>query len=441
VSDGADGDGPEGRIPRPSLRLRITLAFLALFAVVVAALAVGTGFALRGYLVGELDGELSAATGRALAALEGPYRPGPGIAVGLPGQGPGTLAAFVDEGSLLLAGVLDPSGRTLALNDTQRASLAERIDGRTLGTPFSADVAGLGGYRLIGVALSGSGVLVMGLSLGEVESVVAQYWWLALAVAGGVLVVAGVGSWFLGSALQRTLGRLSFALAEREASEERLRRFVADASHELRTPLASIRGYAELTRRSGARLRSDTKHSLERIESESIRMTGLVEDLLLLARVDESRELARDPIELAQLVATAVADAQAADPEHDWSVDAPETVTVAGDEPRLHQAVANLLRNAGVHTPEGTSVVARVRAEGERAIVEVEDDGPGIPAELLPRVFGRFVRGDESRSRATGSTGLGLAIVKAVALAHGGTASVDSVPGRTVFRITLPLVP
>ncbi|HWL01001.1 MAG TPA: ATP-binding protein [Microbacteriaceae bacterium] len=423
-----------------SLRAKITLAVLGLFAVVVAALAVGTGFALRGYLVGNLDHDLEAATGRALHALEGPVRPGPGDAVGLPGQAAGTLAAFVDDGALLLAGVLDASGQqTIALTSDQRAALAAAANGQEVGTDFSADIPGFGAYRLTSVAMSNGSVLIMGLPLGDVDAVVAQYWWLAGAVAGGVLLVAGVGAWILGAVLQRALARLSNALAAREASEGRLRRFVADASHELRTPLASIRGYAELTRRSGARLRSDVKHSLDRIESESIRMTGLVEDLLLLARVDESRDLEREPVELAQLVATAVVDAQVATPDHDWSVDAPTTVTIAGDAPRLHQAVANLLANAAVHTPEGTSVVARVRSEGEQAIVEVEDSGPGVPPELIGQVFGRFVRGDSSRSRATGSTGLGLAIVEAVAQAHGGTATVDSEPGRTVFRITLPL--
>jgi two-component system OmpR family sensor kinase len=423
-----------------SLRLRITLSVLALFAVVVAGLAVGTAFALRGYLVGKVDADLSAATSRALVALERPARPGPGDAVGLPGQQPGTLAAFVTSGSLLLAGVLDDSGQTLALSDGQRASLVEGINGQPIGTTFSADIEGLGDYRLSGVQLQDGDILVMGVSLEDVDQVVTQYWWLAAAVGGGVLIVAGIGSWFFGGTLQRTLARLSTALSAREASEGRLRRFVSDASHELRTPLASIRGYAELTRRSGARLRSDVQHSLDRIESESVRMTGLVEDLLLLARADEARELSSDPVELSQLVAVAVADAQVATPDHLWSVDAPAPVAIPGDAARLHQAVANLLANAAVHTPEHTNVVARVRSEAGVAVIEVEDDGPGIPPELAGQVFGRFVRGDASRSRATGSTGLGLAIVEAVAGAHGGTVSVNSVPGRTVFRLEFPTV-
>lgn len=428
---------------RVPLRTSITVAVLALFAVVVAALAVGTGFALRGYLTTGLDDDVRAATGRALHALEAPGRRAPGDAVSLPGQAAGTLAAFVDrDGVMLAAGVLDSSGRsTLLLTRDQRAALAAAANGQAVGTAFSADIVGLGDYRLTSLALGGGSVLMMGLPLGDVDAVVAQYWWLAAAVGGGVLLVAGLGAWVLGGTLQRTLARLSSALAEREASQERLRRFVADASHELRTPLASIRGYAELTRRSGARLRSDVRHSLERIESESIRMTALVEDLLLLARVDESRDLERGPVELTSLVATAVADVQVSAPDHEWSVEAAGPVEIVGDAARLHQAVINLLRNAAVHTPAGTRVVARVLAAGDRVHVDVEDDGPGIPPELVGQVFGRFVRGDASRSRATGSTGLGLAIVETVAQAHGGTVEVDSEPGRTRFRLTLPALP
>src|SRR5690606_27389278 len=236
--------------------------------------------------------------------------------------------------------------------------------------------------------------------------------------------------------------------AASEASEVRLRRFVADASHELRTPLASIRGYSELVRRSGADLREDVAHSLDRIESESVRMTGLVEDLLLLARLDDAvgapagaaSLLDRAPVELSGLVATAVGDAQVTAPEHEWRVEAPTAVVVTGDAVRLHQAVANLLSNAARHTPPGTRVVARVRpgGTGTGAVIEVEDDGPGIPATLLPDVFGRFVRGDASRARSTGSTGLGLAIVRAVAEAHGGNAAVVSESGSTRFSIELP---
>jgi two-component system OmpR family sensor kinase len=214
---------------------------------------------------------------------------------------------------------------------------------------------------------------------------------------------------------------------------------VADASHELRTPLASIRGYAELTRRSGETLPPDVAHAIGRVESESVRMTGLVEDLLLLARLDEGHRPDSSDVDLGRLLVDAVSDARAAGPDHEWRLDLPaEPVIVRGEPARLHQVVANLLANARAHTPGGTQVTTALRDRGDAAVVEVADDGPGIDPELQATVFERFVRGDGSRSRAAGSTGLGLAIVHAVVEAHGGTAEVESEPGRTVFRVTLP---
>lgn len=241
------------------------------------------------------------------------------------------------------------------------------------------------------------------------------------------------------AALARMLDHISRALAVRQASEARMRRFVSDASHELRTPLASIRGYAELTRRTSSGLPEDVTRAVGRVESEATRMTGLVEELLLLARLDEKRELAAEPVDLVGLVVDATSDAQVAGLDHEWEVDLPEEpVTVLGDAARLHQVVANLLGNARVHTPAGTTVQVRVRSEGSSAVVEVHDDGPGIPASLLPDVFDRFARGDTSRGRTAGGTGLGLAIVKGVVEAHGGTVDVSSEPGHTVFRLLLP---
>ena len=219
-----------------------------------------------------------------------------------------------------------------------------------------------------------------------------------------------------------------------------MRQFVADASHELRTPLAAIRGYAELTRRGNYDLPSDVVHSLGRVESEATRMTSLVEDLLLLARLDEGRDLESAPLDLTRLLIDSVSDAHAAGPDHEWSLDLPEEpVMIEGDVARLHQVFANLLGNARVHTPVGTGVVTSVVIDGPRAVVTVSDDGPGIPAELQPVLFERFARGDSSRSRAAGSTGLGLAIVAAVVEGHGGTVEVQSEPGSTSFRVILPL--
>jgi two-component system OmpR family sensor kinase len=246
----------------------------------------------------------------------------------------------------------------------------------------------------------------------------------------------------VGASLNRLIEHVSGALAARHASETRVRQFVADASHELRTPLASIAGYAELTRRGRETVPPDTAYALSRVESEAARMTRLVEDLLLLARLDAGRPLEREPLDLSPLVMDAVRDAHAANPGHRWQVDLPdEPVTVDGDAHRLHQVLVNLLANAGRHTPAGTLVTASiVPAEGcDDCELRIADNGPGIPEALLPTVFERFARGDSSRSRAAGSTGLGLAIVAAVAASHGGQVSVQSEPGRTVFALRLPL--
>jgi two-component system OmpR family sensor kinase len=245
----------------------------------------------------------------------------------------------------------------------------------------------------------------------------------------------------VGAALNKMLDHVGSALEARHASEMQVRQFVADASHELRTPLAAIRGYAELSRRSRQPVPDEIAHVLTRVESEAKRMTALVEDLLLLARLDAGRPLGHDPVDLTMLVVDAVSDAHAAGPRHDWQLDLPEEpVTVSGDGARLHQVLANLLANARTHTPEGTTVTVGVSATNDVAIIRVIDEGPGIPAELQPHIFERFARGDSSRSRAAGSTGLGLSIVHAVATAHGGRVMVNSRPGRTEFAVLVPKV-
>jgi two-component system OmpR family sensor kinase len=243
----------------------------------------------------------------------------------------------------------------------------------------------------------------------------------------------------VGASLNRMLDHIHSALHSRQQSEMRVRQFVADASHELRTPLASIRGYAELTRRGREDVGPDTRHALRRIESEAGRMTFLVEDLLLLARLDAGRPLQFEQTDLVPLVVDTISDARAAGPDHLWRLELPdEPALVSADAARLQQVFVNLLANARTHTPPGTTVTARVQRRGPWLCVDVQDDGQGIPADLLPHVFERFARGDSARSRTTGSTGLGLAIVQAVATAHSGAVTVDSVPGRTVFTVHLP---
>ncbi|MFJ9031551.1 sensor histidine kinase [Streptomyces sp. NPDC102274] len=355
--------------------------------------------------------------------------------------------------------------------------------------------AGIAGSALVGVALrplrrvatTATRVSELPLHSGEVAP-------LARVPAAEADPRTEVGQ--VGAALNRMLGHVGSALAARQESETRVRQFVADAGHELRTPLASIRGYAELTRRGREETGPDTRRALGRIEAEAERMTGLVEDLLLLARLDAGRPLSYESTDLSPLVVDAVSDAHAAGQDHHWRLELPEpdepSATVYGDASRLHQVLVNLLANARTHTPPGTTVTARVRrsdggywgggpwdvwssgvwssgdgvpgdgvpgdgvpvegfpdggglsggdglsGSGSSVVLEVRDDGPGIPAELLPHVFERFARGDASRSRAAGSTGLGLAIVQAVVTAHGGTVTVQSVPGRTVFSVRLP---
>jgi two-component system OmpR family sensor kinase len=244
----------------------------------------------------------------------------------------------------------------------------------------------------------------------------------------------------VGASINRMLGHVSDALDARQASEVRVRQFVADASHELRTPLAAIRGYAELTRRVDAALPPDVVYAMSRVESESARMTVLVEDLLLLARLDAGRPLDDEPVDLVRLVVDAVSDAYVAGPEYRWSLQLPESgVTVSGAAAGLQQVIGNLLTNARTHTPAGTSVIVAVAmTDAGSARITVTDDGPGIPEDLIPDVFERFARGDSSRSRAAGSSGLGLAIVSAVVEAHSGTVEVRSRPGETVFTVDLP---
>jgi two-component system, OmpR family, sensor kinase len=272
----------------------------------------------------------------------------------------------------------------------------------------------------------------------------------------------------VGAAFNKMLSHVERALGRRAASEARLRRFAADASHELRTPLSAIRGYAELAMRHPGPVPEDVTHALARVQSESARMSVLVDDLLLLARLDAGRPLEREPVDLSRLVIDVTSDARVARRDHRWRLDLPgDPVLVRGDEHRLHQVLANLMSNAGKHTPPGSTVsvalslqendaetsiapdagmVQRgVRPAGPRVELSITDDGPGIPAELLPELFERFTRADTSRARdidaAGKSTGLGLAIVDAVVAAHGGSITVTSRPGLTRFAIFLPLLP
>jgi two-component system OmpR family sensor kinase len=242
----------------------------------------------------------------------------------------------------------------------------------------------------------------------------------------------------LGIALNAMLDRLEHAFTQREASENKLRRFLADASHELRTPLTSIRGYAELFRRGAEARPEDLARSMAAIEAEAARMGVLVDDLLLLARLDQGRPLEREPVDLGAVAAEAVEAARAIEPGRDVTLDVGGDATIEGDRGRLRQVVDNLLENARVHTPPGTPAHVRVDRDDSHVVLAVADEGPGLSAEARSRVFERFYRDDGARSRETGGAGLGLAIVAAIAEAHGGGVRVvEGDPGAT-FEVRLP---
>jgi two-component system OmpR family sensor kinase len=470
---------------RITLRGRLVLGIVALITAVTIVIGVLSVVALQGFLVSRLDTQLTAVTGRSEGAFDRDVRPPPSALLNVPFLRTGTLAGIVNGGNAQAA-VLGAGTEAVSLDAGQLAVLrAVPADGQ----PHTADLGGsLGSYRVVVQRPSATGdSLVVGFTLAEVQATVGQLTALiagigllgvGAAAVAGVLVVRSalrplqrvaatatrvselpldrgevalavrvpeadadptteVGA--VGSALNRMLGHVASALEARQASENKVRTFVADASHELRTPLASIRGYAELTRRGDHELPDDVVHAIGRVESESVRMTALVEDLLLLARLDERRRLDTLEVDLGRLLVDAVSDARAAGPDHTWVLDLPETpVRVQGDTSKLHQVVANLLSNARTHTPPGTLVTTSLSATAADAVIEIADTGPGIDPALVPTVFERFVRGDGSRSRAAGSTGLGLAIVSAVVEAHGGRAEVESAPGRTVFRVVIP---
>ncbi|WP_247683525.1 cell wall metabolism sensor histidine kinase WalK [Micromonospora sp. D93] len=471
-----------------SLRTRLVFALLALLALVSVAIGGLTTVALRHFLIDRLDAQLAPATGM---RGERPGRPafpgdGPGIPPGLPS---GTVVAEISDGRVTSARTLTNSVSN-AFPDPQPVQVGEvaaladlPVDGRTR----TVDLGDRGDYRAVARQYRDGPVRVVAIPLSGVQETI----WALVAAQAGVaavgLLLAGVAGALIvratlrplnrvaatatrvtelpldrgevalavrvptadtdprtevgqvGAALNRMLGHVADALSARQASETRVRQFVADASHELRTPLAAIRGYAEVARRGRDEVPTDVAHALRRVESESTRMTSLVDDLLLLARLDTGRPLAVEPVDLTALVVDAVSDAHVAGPEHRWQLELPEVaIRVPGDAARLHQVVANLLTNARVHTPPGSTVTTTLAVDAVSAVLTVADDGPGVPVELQPEMFERFARGDSSRSRAHGSTGLGLAIVAAVVEAHHGTVGVQSRPGRTMVTVRLP---
>jgi two-component system OmpR family sensor kinase len=462
-----------------TLRGRLIAGLLVLLTLACAIVGVVTTLVLHTFLVQRLDQELTAAGSRYALNLEHPD--GGSWAGKDHGQAVGTFGARLAGGQITQCGVVSDHGGRLVLAAADR----DRLAGLSAGSgPETVHLETIGKYRLIAAAGQDGDVLITGLPMRGVDDTLGRLEMAEVIVFAAVLLGTGVaGATFVrltlrplrriaatalevsrrplgsgeialpgpvrhddpgtevgqvGTAFNRMLEHVGSALAQRHASEERLRRFIADASHELRTPLAAIRSHAELAGRDPDG--PNAGHALSRIEAESARMGQLVDDLLLLARLDAGRPLAEDRVDLTRLAIDTTSDARAAGPDHHWRLDLPsEPVVVRGDEYRLHQVLGNLLTNARTHTPAGTNVTVRVVAEEPGLVtLEVTDDGPGVPAGLQKDVFERFVRGDDSRSRKAGSTGLGLAIVSAVVHAHGGTVTLTSAPGRTEIRIRLP---
>jgi two-component system OmpR family sensor kinase len=474
----------------------MALTVAGLITAVSLLLAALSTLAVRSFLEARVDHDLAAAVSRTSGFVGSPGGAGGGgpgpdhpeeHLFGL-GQGAGTLAGII-RGNRAQAQILSdgPRSQPKTLDeDETRLLRAVPADG----DPATVDFGDEGRYRVAAVTMRDGDVLLTGLPLAGIdatlgrllsfEAVVAALAVLLASLAGSVLVrrnlrpldrlavtasrVAGlplssgevdladrvsqadsdprteVGQ--LGSAFNAMLDNVGSALAARQRSESRIRQFVADASHELRTPLTAIRGYAELNRRAMSELPTDLAYAAQRIDCEAVRMSELVDDLLLLARLDSGRPLVHAEVDLTRSVIDAVNDARVAGPDHRWQLDLPDSpVIVSGDSGRLHQVIANLLTNARVHTPAATTVTTQIQRRGGAAVFHVSDNGPGVDAELQPQVFERFTRADSSRSRAAGSTGLGLSIVQAVVTAHGGEVRVTSQPGNTTFEITLPLAP
>ncbi|MCD6640759.1 MAG: HAMP domain-containing histidine kinase [Nocardioides sp.] len=460
-----------------TLTARLVAVVVALVTLATVLIAVGTTLAMRAHLHDRLDSDVRMLLGRGPMMGQVPDRGMPRM--GMMDQRFGTLLATVDSDGTASGVVLVEQDRqswasARSLTGPQGAALAEAA---LRGAP-EAEVPDLGTYRLATRQRPGGAMEVAGLPTSEVDRTLGQLVQLEL-LAGllGIAAAGAAGLWIVrrqltplrtvaataqsvtalplasgdidlaervpddlvdehtevgrvAGALNRMLDHVEESLTARQRSEQQVRQFVADASHELRTPLATITGYTEL-----ARTRPETAPTaLDKVEDEAVRMTGLVEDLLLLARLDAGRPLAAEPVDLSLLLLEAVNDARVVDPSRQWRVVLPEEpLTVTGDAARLHQVVTNLLANARRHTPAGTEVTVTGRPDG----FDVHDDGPGFAPDVADRAFERFVRGDTARTREGGGAGLGLSLVHAIVAAHGGTVTLRSGPGDTTVAVRL----
>jgi two-component system OmpR family sensor kinase len=462
-----------------SLRRRLLLAFCAI-AVVLAVADVVIIRTVDGSLLGQIDERLASTVPR----FAGPGGDGP-----FPRSGAAPADSSTQTQPLSELYIADWNQTTGAIRVFSNGLGADQpvpaVDAAIVGAhlpqagtvsePFTVGSEGDSGAHwriVVARSPSGTAVVVAGLALGPTEATSNQLTVLTLAASGAVLLVLALVAWWvirlglrpiddlvrtadeiaagdlslrldpapagteaghLAEAFNGMVHQIEFAFAERQASEDRLRRFVADASHELRTPLTSIRGYTDLMQ-SGALAEPEAREDAQRrIRAESGRMAELVDDLLVLARLDQGRPLERMPVDLVTVASDAVKDARAVAPDQPVELVVPDrAVIVQGDEGRLRQVVANLLTNARVHTAAGTPVTVRVGVDGPTAELVVADQGEGMDPEVAARVFERFYRADASR--------LGLSIVAAVAEAHGGRAGVESTPGvGTSVTVELPV--
>jgi two-component system OmpR family sensor kinase len=485
-----------------SLTSRLVVTAVALVAVVSVVIGLATTLAVRSYLTSRLDDDVRGALERAQhgpvvlpgsgSSSDPDHDDGPEELEERRGQGVGTLTAVWPAGSQ------PPIGDVITEGADRRhlssAALAELDALPADGRAHHVDLPGVGSYRVAVVEDSGSKVAA-GLPTDDVNAVVSTLvWWELLLTLLGVGAAAGAGLVVVrrqlrplrevaqtahtvaelplasgeidltervpghltdertevgqvGAALNTLLAHVESSLEARHRSEQQVRQFVADASHELRTPLATIAGYTELARRRPDDI-GTVGTALGKVEEESGRMTALVEDLLLLARLDAGRPLEREPVDLTRLLLEAVSDARVVAPDHRWRLDLPEeSVEVVGDERRLHQVVTNLLTNARKYTPAGTTVTVSARSTPGSGRFTVHDDGPGFPPDLVGHAFERFARADAARTRASatageptspGGAGLGLALVEAIVHAHGGRVSLSSHPGDTTLTVDLP---
>ena len=483
-----------------SLQTRLMTAVIGFVSLILVIVAVITSATLSRTLEDQLDQKLYA-NARSLATVVAQVPPNlatvENVLNGRNPQVPGLLFAVSNDvtgtsGVIFSSAESDFESTSTSLNNAQLSQIAAALDGNHVA---NVTIDGVGSYRIAVTSTPGDVAVVAGLPRDDIQNQLATLLTvIALATLGGLILLAlttavtirvslkplravaatamrvanqpldrgevtiteripasesdpRTETGLVGASLNTLLDHVNTSLAARQKNEERMRRFVADASHELRTPLASIRGYSELSLRAismqqPAEAIEGTTTSLERIQAQSLRMTRLVEDLLLLARLDEGRELVYGTVDLAQLALEGLSDARPTAVDHEWAIDVPEEpVVIVGDAGRMHQVVANLLANARTHTPPGTVITLRVAQEGDDAVLRVHDDGPGIDPGVRDELFARFARADSSRARQTGGTGLGLAIVKAIVEGHGGEITVDSEPGDTTFTVRLPLSP